>query len=783
MNWKTTLVLLVLVGAMGAYVYWGESSPLPKPTQNVRPIPDFKVDDVTKVVVQRGKGLLEEIVLVKDGTAWRMEKPVADKADDGKVKELISPIEFMDATAVKEGEEAKKVTFGDVEQRLTVSRPQDKGGDFTLEIGQSNVGETRNLRVVGRDAVYLVKKDLPEHLGWETFLFRAKEVFSIPSSDVGKISAKLPSLAPGPNASPRLVELVKGKDHFWHVGGSDGELAENRKVEEVLNKLKDLKAMGVVSDAPTDAQLKEDEVTPPDYEVTLVESGDKSTKTDTVAFGKKVDAAKNEERFTKSADKATLYRVDATDLLKLLDRDPTVYRSDSLFPLGGTVDSVTGLAVKWKDGKAWSLKKAETDWEFETPSKGKADNDVVKSLVKNATDLKIVTREEVTDFGKYGLSDPAYVITLKEGDVTRTLSVGNTVESGIYYVRRGDESRVFTTKLGTLESTLQAASLTARAKTIFKAAHWDMNAWKLAASDGKVESSATKEGNDWLVHVPEYKKEDVDSAKVTKVFEPFDDLKADVLVAEVSSASVTEYGLDAPKTLTITVESWDATSDKRKKEDKVLLIGRRDGDSVYAMEKDGAVIGKVKAEFLDLIDRGFRKGKDFWNFAAYDCISFTVKDPDGKEILKIEKKKVPPATVDEWYLGSQKLVTSEVQEKLVRPFEKLEGFQVEEATDKSKEERGLKKPFRTIVTQTKSAWGDHKDEVVTKTLLIGRSAGPHDIYAMDEAGTESATIFDGPVTKIDAFIQAPPLDKTAPPPLIEKKDGVGAVGTPSTPGK
>jgi hypothetical protein len=768
MNWKSTLVLLIVVAGLGAFVFWGESgtetsNPGNKPSP--RPIQNFKVDDVTKVVIERGKDLKEQIVLAKDGNNWRMEKPLTDKADDTNVRGLLAPIEFLDAVSVRVGDEYKKVDFGTVEQRLTVSRPAEKGGDFTFEVGAASVTGERNLRQVGKDILYVVKKDLPEKIGQDLFLFRSKELFTIAPNDAAKLTAKLPGAGEGPNVPTRLLELVKVKGS-WRLGGSDGELAETHLVSQALSKANGLRSMGVASDAPSDADLASYGLSPAEDEVSVADA----SKTETLSIGKKVDAAKNDERYVRLAGKPTVYRVDATELLKELLKDPTTFRSDSLVPLAASTEGVTAFAASWKGG-SWSLKKTDQAWGFETPTKASADLEAVRSLLKAATELKISTREEGTK-DKVGLADPAVTITISEGDVQHVLQVGNSAEGGMYWVCRGGEARIFTAKLGDLPTRLQGAVLALRTKSLFKASFWDLQCWKLTDAEGKVESSGEKQGNDWILEG--VKKEDVDTAKISKAFETFSDLKADALVAEVTSESVPKYGLDKPRTLALTTESWEAGNEKKKKEEKVLLIGNREGDSVNVMEKGGAVIGKVKAEFLDLIHRGFRKGKEIFTYASYDCVSFVVKE-GANEILHLEKKKEAGGVQDEWFLGDRKLVTADVTEKLLKHFDKLEGFQNEDAKTKA---HGLDNPWRTIEVKTKANWGEHKDEVTTKTLLLGQHQDEHDVWAMDAAGTELGLVYDGPILKLDAFIKDPPF-AAAPSPKEEKKDGTAAVGTPS----
>ncbi len=778
MNWKTTLVLLILVAAMGSWVYFGESKLEDTNTlkkERGRLIPKFKIDDVTKITVKRGKGLAEEIVLAKDGAAWKMEKPSADKADEGKVRELLAPLEFLEPDVKKEGDEAKKVAFGDVEQRLEVSRPQDKGGDFVIEIGGALTTGERYCRVGSKaDVVYVIKKELPERLAWDTFDLRSKEIFTLGTTEVQRFQARTPSGEQGPAAGSRLLEVVRAKDASWRLGAADGEIAETKKITDALDKLKGLKPKGLVSDAPTDAEAATWGLAPSaDHEITVADSADKPTKTETLLIGKKVDPAKD-ERYAKLAGKKTVYKLDASELLRDVSKDPVSFRSDTLVPLSGGTEAATQLSAKWKTGKEWRVARKETDWSFELPSKAKADNDAVKALMKGISELKISTREEGTDPAKFGLAEPAFTFTVVEAETPRTIQVGNE-SSGVYFVRRAGESRIYSVKLGELATKLEGAAVGARSKQLFKASYWEMVAFKLAAADGKTELAGEKKGNDW--NVEGYPKpEDVDSTKLSAAFQPLEVLNAEALVAEVTSESLVQYGLDKPRTLSCTVESWETNTNAKKKEERTLLIGRREGDAVYAMEKGGTVVGKVKAEFLDLLARGFKKGKQLFEHTQIQAFSVVVKDGD-KEVARLEKKKEKEGAIDEWFLGDKKVVSAEFQKVLVA-LERLEGTSVEEAKDDVKKAKGLLPPKRTITIQTKPQWGEKKDEVTTKVLLVGEKNGEHDVWAMEASGAELGSIYDGPVLKLDAFLANPPYVKEEP-----KKDGTAPVVTPTTPNK
>jgi hypothetical protein len=798
-NWKTTLVLLVIVAGLGIWVSTGE-----KEAQNTTPqgntyiLPGTKPDDVTKVTIARGgKGTPEEIVLVKDGATWMMTKPVADKADGGKVRELVGTLEFLESKETLEGDKVEKATksFGEVEARLTIVRPKDKGGDATIEIGASSPGEARFCRVVGRPAVYLIPQQLMDRLSWDLFELRSKELFTVDAHDVARLAAKTPATEAGPDAPPHLLELVKGKDLKWRLGGADGELADAKKVTDLVEKVQKLKPTGIQSNAPTPEELAKLGLDKPLVEITLLPAaseGKDLPKGETISIGS-ADGA-SETRYARFSGRTTVYKLDAGDVIRELKKDPATLRSDALFPVNAGVEGVTRLTATWKSGRKVDLKKADSDWTIESPGKAKCDGPAVSALVKQVSELKVAGREPAEaaqHLENYGLSEPGLVVVLAEGDPTLTLRVGNAVPSqeGTFYVRRGDEARVFTAKLDDLPKKLDEAPLATRSKVIFKANNYDAVAWKLTAADGTVEAEATDlaKKREWTF--PGVPAKNVDGEKVKHLLECFDrdnkgtgaGLLADALVAEVTSASVVSYGLEPARKLSVTVEPYSPDEGAKKKEEKVLLIGRRDGDFVYCMEQNGTAIAKVKTEFLDLIARGFKKGKDVFSYAAPDVTAVLVKEGD-KQLLKLDRTGT--GVTEEWTLDGKKLVNEDVRERLVRNFDKLEGAPFEEATAASTKEHGLTTPTRTIAFTTKAAYGDKAGETVTKTLVLGNKEGLHGVWAMEAGGTDCGVIYDAPLKKLDEFIASPPLAPTPPPAPVPPAPTVPGDGAPVTsPGK
>ncbi|MBI3722505.1 DUF4340 domain-containing protein [bacterium] len=801
MNFKTTIVLLLVVAGLCGYVYMTSNAPplVPRGSLPKRLFQAFEPDDATAVAFVRSGGK-EEVVATrvtipapkdtvtgpKEKKVWKLEKPVLDDADAGKINDLLAKVQFLECEKQYDEAASKAVAFGQTELSLTISRPQDKGGDVKIEIGATaGTSDVHFARVSNRPYVYIINKELPNLLERPLFDFRTKQLFSIAGIDVDKLTIKVQA-EQGPASQPRLTELVKGKDHFWRLGGEGGDLLDTKKIDDLLPKVRDLKPNGIAADAPSPAALADYGLAQPEIELTLLqEVKDEPPKTETISLGAKVPG--KDARYGRLSGRPFVYTIDASALLSELGKvkDGQSLRTDTLLLLHAGTEGVTGLQATWKaPARELKLKKSDKEkgdkeWSLELPSKSFGDETAIKALLRQIAELKVVSREgpdAIKTLEKFGLAEPPLVLTVDEGTVTRVLQIGFPVpeKDGLTYVRRGDEARVLTAKLGDLPQKLDTGSHSLRTKTLLKASHWEALEVKLLGpdgtplkgADGKPQLNASKKDGKWqLADQPDLDVND----KLAKFLETFDELKAIEIVDDASPVKLPVFGLDKPNKLVVTTESWDSEAQKKKKQDKALLLGKRDGDRVYAMEEGGGAVARIDAELLDRIARGFQKEKEIFSADATFAQWIVVKEGE-KEIVRLEKRK--DLMEDEWFLGDRKLQKAEV-EKVVDLFSKIEASRTEEATDAKKKERGFSPPARKIEIHVKKTWGDKQEE--TKTLLVSSvSTGKeHEVYAMEEAGSELGVIYDLPLVKLNALIASPPFAQA-------KTDGVSHVGSPDT---
>jgi hypothetical protein len=137
MNFKTTIVLLVLVLGLGAFLLWKHDEVVAKPETGMTPLLPFAVAQVDSIRLKLGTG--EELAMSKQDGEWWLTEPVKDIAEQDRVKEFLA----LMAQAVRFELEASPSP--EALNALGLSGPDSR---VTLTAGAT----TWSLRVGSRDA-------------------------------------------------------------------------------------------------------------------------------------------------------------------------------------------------------------------------------------------------------------------------------------------------------------------------------------------------------------------------------------------------------------------------------------------------------------------------------------------------------------------------------------------------------------------------------------------------------------------------------------------------------
>lgn len=116
---------------------------------------------------------------------------------------------------------------------------------------------------------------------------------------------------------------------------------------------------------------------------------------------------------------------------KMTGTETTIVDADS--------SDITYLAWNYEDDKM-AFAREDGTWTYESDAKMSVDQDLLDEIAENLSNIVSDKKvEEVQSLGVYGLSDPAYDITIKTADDTWEIAVGDeTFSDGEVYISNGD---------------------------------------------------------------------------------------------------------------------------------------------------------------------------------------------------------------------------------------------------------------------------------------------------------------------------------------------------------
>ncbi len=169
MNTRNTIILVVVLIALGAYVYFGEmgsgQTPSATPTPSVSTLWSLPADHINRLEVHDLQ-TKQEARLVKDsGGAWQIEAPITDTADATRLNSLTSRLAKITASRVITNPPADLAPFGLVTHTMTVDIGLTENQTQTLQVGDKNPqGFSYYVQQNDNPAIYLVTSSLIDDL-------------------------------------------------------------------------------------------------------------------------------------------------------------------------------------------------------------------------------------------------------------------------------------------------------------------------------------------------------------------------------------------------------------------------------------------------------------------------------------------------------------------------------------------------------------------------------------------------------------------------------------------
>src|SRR3989338_2654431 len=397
MKWKSTLVLLVVTVALGAYVSLYE---LKQPSSETRErlakqLVRFDPQVVQRVTIEASHGAL---ALVRTDGTWRLEDPPV-RADGALIDGILQDLKDLLITRTLEAGDAPldPTAYGlePAKARIVVTTSEEA---LTVLFGETTaVGSHRYVKRADVPEIHVVTDGLYDTIDEPRYTFRDHQLVRFNSWETTDVVVK----------APTVHVMLQRTENVWRLIQPLADVADRAEVGGLLSRLAGLQIQRFVTDVPGDAPLSTWGLDQPTTEVTVVQPDDARI---TLRFGAPLADDAGLVHAQRS-DESSIYAVAAKDV-ETLQRDPHGLRSTvCLEVFTSEVTKVQHTA----GAKTWTIERSDGTWK---DSEGAGlDSDRVETWLRTLADLRPAgfIDDAPGDLAPYGLGPPAVTIAVWTG--------------------------------------------------------------------------------------------------------------------------------------------------------------------------------------------------------------------------------------------------------------------------------------------------------------------------------------------------------------------------------
>jgi len=413
MKFKTTIILVIVFGALLAFVFLSDIREKGKP-EAADKLVDLASDDVEKIILKKQE---ESITFSKDDEGnWLITEPLEAKADKYEVDRIADDFSSLEIERIVDEEQADPGKYGIPDKEISLFF-KDKEEPVKVVTGMENpLDNNLFAQRTGETRIVLVPSHLKNLLEKKVFDFREKKIFQFKTDEVKSIDLQ----------SGKIQWKAEKDGDEWFLKKPLESLVEKSEITGLLSSLSDLKAKEFVSEAKKEEEIAEYALDKPEHEVTL----NLPLENQTVRFSIN---KKEDKTYATTSLSSKIVEVEDT-ILETLGKNPGELREKEVADFYSW--EARKIQVKKKDLSVTAVKDGDNQWHFDNEEGEAADKEKIESLIRKIENLEA---EEFIDPpfkpAEYGLENPRATITIsvKDDDETEdiTVLVGNTVKETV----------------------------------------------------------------------------------------------------------------------------------------------------------------------------------------------------------------------------------------------------------------------------------------------------------------------------------------------------------------
>lgn len=187
MNFKTTILLIVILAGIGGYLYFTRTPETTESskTQETKKLIDVKPEDVQKVSIVPGSG--KTVVFERSGTDWKLTEPMQAPAETFEVDDLVRDLVGIQSNGQVDAD--KKASLGLDHPSYTVEITSKAGKTFKYAVGDKpQIGDTLAILLDGQSKPDVINASLYTKLEKKPDTYRRKSLLTLSTDQVKQLA-------------------------------------------------------------------------------------------------------------------------------------------------------------------------------------------------------------------------------------------------------------------------------------------------------------------------------------------------------------------------------------------------------------------------------------------------------------------------------------------------------------------------------------------------------------------------------------------------------------------
>jgi hypothetical protein len=409
---KSTIALLVVLGGLGAYIYfvtWKQADKTDTAKQD-KVFAALEPDKIEEVKVKSEKG--DTTTIRKENGAWQMTAPVATKADESEVTGITTGLGQIAVVRVIDENPSDLKEYGLATPRIEINFKASGDKDYRkLYIGEkSPTGADLFAKRNDEKKVFMIPAFQESTFNKGTFDLRDKTLWKFERDKVDSVDV---------TTGGKTVAMTRATGD-WKITRPVESRADFGAVEGLIGRLQSAQMKSIVADQATPADLKKYGLEKPEVTVNVSTGSAKAT----LLVGGK---AEDNTMYVRDLSRPAVMTVESS-LVDELKKGADDYRKKDVFEFrafnanrveitrhrgAGAPGSSDAQTVVFEKTKGQG-ENAPDKWKRVGPTPGDVDKDKIDSLLSRLSNMRAASF--VAGDAKTGLDKPAMTVVAKFDD-------------------------------------------------------------------------------------------------------------------------------------------------------------------------------------------------------------------------------------------------------------------------------------------------------------------------------------------------------------------------------